>query len=137
MKKKTSLFTIIALAGLMLFGFQSCSQYPDNEGITLVSKTNRLSQTWKLENYKLNDTDLTSIVAGYTESFTKEGVYSYKWGLLDGTGAWTFQNSSAEIKIIGIDDQQSKTLTILKLEEKYFWYYYMSGTDRHEYHMIK
>jgi len=31
---------------------------------------------------------------------------------------------------------KTKTLTILKLEEKAFWYYYMDGTDKIEFHLI-
>ncbi len=124
---------LVALMGLMA---QSCSQYPDNNGITLVSKTDRLSRVWKVDNYKLNDVDFTSLVANYTETFTKDGNYSYQWAILGGTATWTFQNKDAEIQITGVTNQASKTLYILKLEENSFWYYYIDGTDKKEFHMI-
>lgn len=136
MKNKKRSTLLVILAGLMFFGIQSCSQYPDNNGITFVSKTDRVSKTWKVENYKVNETDFTSLVSAYTETFTKEKTYSYQWAIVGGTGTWAFQNSDAEIQITGITNQASKTLYILKLEEKAFWYYYMDGTDKKEFHMV-
>ncbi|HEY5590475.1 MAG TPA: hypothetical protein VIK55_05605 [Paludibacter sp.] len=133
-KKSSAVFVILAV--LMFFGIQSCSQYPDNNGITLVSKVDRVSKTWKVENYKLNDVDYTSMLSGYTETFTKQGAYSYQWAILGGTATWVFQNKDAEIRITGVSNQESKTLFILKLEEKAFWYYYMDGNDKKVFHMI-
>ncbi|MDD4972283.1 MAG: hypothetical protein PHT07_22880 [Paludibacter sp.] len=137
MKKYKNLSVIVVLSLLMLVGVQSCSQYPDNNGITLVSKTDRLSKTWKVENYTENGVDYTSLVSAYTETYTKEGAYSYQWAILGGTGTWEFQNKDAEIRITGISNQTTRTLYILKLEEKEFWYYYMDGTDKKEFHFKK
>jgi hypothetical protein len=136
MKLMKNLFTLVLLAGLTAFGTQSCSQYKDNDGITLESKTERVANTWKVENYKVNDVDYTSLVTAYTETYTAAGAYSYQWAILGGTATWAFQNSNAEIRITGVNNVVSKTLIILKLEEKSFWYYYMDGTDKYEYHLI-
>lgn len=136
MKKGKSLAVIVLLVALMGFAAQSCSQYPDNSGITLVSKTDRVSRVWKVDNYKLNDVDYTSLVSNYTETYTKDGDYSYQWAILGGTATWAFQNKDAEIQITGLTNQASKTLYIMKLEENSFWYYYMDGTDKKEFHMI-
>ena len=38
MKNSKKLFILAILSGLILVGTQSCSQYPDNSGITFVSK---------------------------------------------------------------------------------------------------
>jgi len=135
-KKRSIAFGICILAALMFFGIQSCSQYEDNNGITLVSKTERVANVWKVDNYKVNDVDLTSLYGAYTETFTKEGAYSYQWAILGGTATWAFQNNDAEIKITDVLNVKTKTLTILKLEEKAFWYYYMDGTDKIEFHLI-
>ena len=125
------------LAALTLFGVESCSKYSDNEGITLETRTQRVANTWKVENYKLNDVDLTSLYAGYTETFTQDKAYSYQWGIIGGNGTWAFQNSDKEVQITGINNQTSRTLVILKLEETQFWYYYMDGSNKKEYHMIQ
>ena len=92
MKNKMSFSVIVVLSVLMLVGVQSCSQYPDNSGITLISKVDRISKTWKVDNYKINDVDYTSLVTSYTETYTKQGAYSYQWAILGGTGTWVFQN---------------------------------------------
>jgi len=136
MKNRKNLAVLVVLMGLMLFGFQSCSQYPDNNGITFVSKMDRVSKAWKIENYKVNDVDLTSLVTAYTETYTKQGAYSFQWAILGGTGTWAFQNKDAEIQITGVNNVTSRTIYILKLEEKSFWYYYMDGSDKKEFHLI-
>ena len=137
MKNKMSFKVTVVLAVLMLVGVQSCSQYPDNNGITLVSKIDRVSKTWKVDNYKINGVDYTSLVTSYTETYTKQGAYSYQWAILGGTGTWEFQNKDAEIRISGDNNLTSRTIFILKLEDKEFWYYYIDGADKKEFHFIK
>jgi len=137
MKNKMSFKVTVVLDVLMLVGVQSCSQYPDNNGITLVSKIDRVSKTWKVDNYKINGVDYTSLVTSYTETYTKQGAYSYQWAILGGTGTWEFQNKDAEIRISGDSNLTSRTIFILKLEENEFWYYYIDGADKKEFHFIK
>lgn len=136
MKTKRNL-AVILFSTLLFFSIQSCEKYPDNQLVSLQSRAERVANNWQVDNYKVNGSDYTSLVADYTELFTKEGNYSYQWGLFSGTGTWAFQNNDEEIRITGIDNQTSRDLIILKLEEKEFWYYYMDGTDRHEFHMIQ
>lgn len=138
MKTKIKTITIRIVSTLIiLVTIQSCKKYPEGPTISLRSKTARVSNIWKVENYKINGLDFTSLVSGYTETFTKEGNYSYSWGVLDGSGKWQFQNNEREIKISGISSKSSETLYILKLEQKTFWYYYMDGNNRNEFHMIQ
>ncbi len=137
MKNKIRLTALIILTGLMIVGIQSCQKYSDGPLISLNSRTERVANTWKVDNYKLNGNDYTSLVTDYTETYTKEGNYSYQWGILGGSGTWTFQNNDAEIRITGTDNQSSQTLVIQKLEEKQLWYYYIDGNDTKEFHMIQ
>jgi hypothetical protein len=137
MKNKRKLASIIILSGLMLLGIQSCNKYEDGPMISLSSRAERVANKWKVDNYKVNGTDYTSLVSGYSETYTKEGAYSYQWGILSGTGTWAFQNNDAEIKITGVDNQSTVTLVIQKLEEKQLWYYIMDGNDKKEYHLIQ
>jgi hypothetical protein len=135
---KTKLF-FISLSILLLSapGIQSCKKYPEGPALSLRSKTERISNTWKIENYSVNGADLTSLVSNYTETFTKDNNYSYSWGIINGTGTWAFQNNKMEVKLIGNESFSSRTLIILKLEEKTLWYYYMDGTDKNEVHLIQ
>ena len=135
-RKQISVIAII-FAGLMIPAIQSCKKYPDGPLISFRSRTERVANTWKVDNYKKNGNDYTSLMSGYTETYSKDGNYSYTWGNLSGTGKWAFQNSDKEIKLNGINNQSSQTLVILKLEEKQFWYYYMDGNDKKEFHMVQ
>ncbi|MBI5539429.1 MAG: hypothetical protein HY951_05175 [Bacteroidia bacterium] len=128
---------IIVFLAITIFSVPSCKKYSEGPFFSLISRTERVSNTWKVDNYKFNGNDYTSLVTNYTETYTKNGNYSYNWSAISGTGTWAFQNKDAEIKITGIDNQSTVTLFIIKLEEKQFWYYYMDGTDKKEYHMIQ
>ena len=136
MKNKLKLVAIIVFAVLLFPIIESCKKYDDGPTISLRSRSERISNTWVVENYKINGTDFTSLVSNYTETFSKNKDYSYSWAVLNGSGTWTLQNSDEEIKLNGSDAQSSRTLFILKLEETAFWYYYMNGTDKHELHFV-
>jgi len=133
--KKTGIPYIITIA--VIFLLVGCTKYEDGPWFSLRSRIERVSNTWKVENYIVNGDDLTSLYQGYTETFTSDLNYSYQWGVFGGSGTWAFQNKHKEIRITGISNLSSKTLIILKLKEKEFWYYYMDGDDRKEFHMTE
>lgn len=137
MKKMTKFAVLLIFCGLTIIGTQSCQKYDEGPLISLSTRTSRVANNWKVDNYKVNGTDYTSLVADYKETFTTDHNYSYTWGLLGGTGTWGFENDYAEIRITGTDNLASQTLYILKLEQKQFWYYIMDGADKKEYHMIQ
>jgi hypothetical protein len=134
MLKKSTLF-ILLLVGTMVPFIQGCNKYSEGPILSVLSRTERLANIWKVENYKIDGTDYTSIVTNYTEVFSKSGAYSYDWGILGGSGTWAFQNNDMEVKLTGDDNQTSRTLYILKLEEKALWYYYTDNDKRHEFHL--
>jgi len=131
--KSTAIVTLLLVVGSV---FQGCKKYEEGPMISFKSRTERVSNTWKIDNYKINGSDYTSLMGSYDETFTNKGAYSYNWGLISGSGKWEFQNRDKEIKLNGIEEQSSHTLNILKLEENAFWYYYMKDGDRHEFHLI-
>lgn len=136
MKTKSTILKSITII-IAAISITACQKYEDGPMFSLRTKTERVSNTWKVDNYKLNDNDYTSLFAGYTETYTKDGDFSFNWEIFGGTGSWAFQNNAAEIKLTGIDNVSSQTLTILKLEEKQFWYSYMDGNDTKVFHMIE
>jgi hypothetical protein len=137
MKNTKKISVLVIFAAFVAIGIQGCSKYPDGQMINFQSRTERVANNWKVDNYKVNDVDYTSLVTDYTELYTKEGNYSYQWSLFSGTGTWEFQNRDTEILITGINNQSNTTLVILKLEEKEFWYYYMDGDDKKEFHLVQ
>ncbi len=134
--KNTILALVIGSSLLSVTMLQSCQKYDEGPMVSLRSRKERVANTWKVDNYKINGSDYTSLVTKYTETFTKEGAYSYDWSILNGSGTWKFQNNDKEIKLDGSDGHSSRTLVILKLEEKQFWYYTMDGNDKYEYHLV-
>lgn len=138
MKTKNKISVLLFfLVAISISTFQACRKYSDGPLFSFHSRTERVANTWKVDNYKVNGNDYTSLVSGYTETYTKGGDYYYSFGSLSGTGKWEFQNKDAEIRITGINNQSSQTLYILKLEEKQFWYYYMDGNDKKEFHLVE
>lgn len=136
-KTKIKLSAMLLFLGVLIIPtIQSCKKYEEGPVLSLRTRAERVANTWKVENYKINSSDFTSLATNYTETFTKKGGYSYNWGSFGGTGTWAFQNHDEEIRLSGTDNQSSHTLVILKLEEDAFWYYYMDGNDKHEFHMV-
>jgi hypothetical protein len=135
MKKNISLLLLV-LAILTIPILQSCNKYEDGPMVSLRPRAERVANRWKVENYKIDGADYTSIVSDYTEQFSKDQAYSYTWGSISGAGTWSFQNNDEEIKLSGSDDHSSRTLFITKLEEKAFWYYYMEDNKKNEVHLI-
>jgi len=136
MKSSLKMILLMMVVGTVLPFSQGCQKYSDGPLISLKTKTARISNTWSIDNYKVNGTDYTSLVSGYTETFTKEGDYSYKLSIITGTGTWAFANNNEIVRITGIDNQSNADLVIMKLTDSQFWYYYMDGDDKKEFHMI-
>ena|ERR1041384_1863799 len=137
MKPARSFLPVMIASMLIMPGLQCCKRYPDGPQFSFRSRTSRVASTWKVKSYTVNGDDYTSLVADYTETYSKDGNYSYVWGKFTGTGRWAFQNQDLEISLTGISNQSSYTMVILKMEEKEFWYYYMDGNDQKEFHMIQ
>lgn len=134
--KKNRIVLIVLLSLMVIPAIQSCQKYAEGPSISLRTRTERVSNRWEVENYKINGSDYTSLFSGYDETYSKSGAYSYNWGIINGEGTWKFQNDDEEIQLTGNDNHSSRKLIILKLEEKAFWYYYMDGDDKHELHLV-
>jgi hypothetical protein len=135
--KTTTLSLCLVLLGACLFTLPSCKKYPDGPSISLRSKSERVANTWKVDTYTINGSDYTSLASGYIQTFSKDGNYSFSMGSVMGSGKWEFQNDEMQIQVTGVSNQSSETLFILKLREHQFWYYYMDGNDRNEFHLVQ
>lgn len=133
MKKHLHLAVLLVVVTI---GFSNCSKYPDGPLMSIHTRTNRLANTWKIENYKKNGTDLTSLTTSYTETFSKNGSYAYSWSLSSGSGSWRFSNSDKEVVLTGTDNQSSRVLTISRLEEDALWYSYSDNGDTYVIHLV-
>lgn len=129
----------IATLLLLILVFTSCKKYPEGPSLSFRSKTARVSNTWKVEKVLMNGNDVTSafLDISYTETYDKDGNYSYNSTQGNGAGKWTFQNNDLEIKRSGVSGQSTEDLTILLLKEKSFWYSLNDGSDSYEFHFIE
>ncbi len=106
--KKTIVF-ILSIVILTTIN-QGCKKYEEGPMISLRSKTERVANTWKVEKYLKNGVDETADRASkkrnYTETFTKDGVWSYYYIQTDNNGTdeiksdagkWQFDNDKKEI----------------------------------------
>jgi len=138
MNKKTTRIIIFNLFKILLVAqFISCNDTQNNGDKETENKRALLSKSWKIDLYTVNDINYTSLIYNYVETFRSSGQYNYSWSIFEGSGVWHFQNKDTEIKLKGIDKQASRTLTILKLEEKRLWYYFQDSVGKHEFKLIK
>ena len=133
MTTKNIFFIILIISASLT----SCKKYEEGPALSLRSKTARVANTWKVVSYTINGVDNTSFLTSinYTETYDKDGNYSYNSSAGTGLGKWEFQSDKEQIKRSGVSGQSTETLEILRLKEKKFWYYYLDGNDRHEIHL--
>ncbi len=142
-KNNLALFVLIAV--LVFPGLQGCKKYPDGPSISMRSKAARLDNSWRVEFYSKNGSnesaEFMAKKVSYIETFTKDNRWSYTYinpndgKLKSGEGSWQFLNDDNQILIT--EGSESKVLTILKLEEKQFWFYYSDGDDLKEFHLVQ
>lgn len=122
---------------LIIGALAGCKKYEEGPSLSFRSRAARVANTWKVDSYTINGADNTSVLTNinYLETYDKDGNYSYSSSLGTGSGRWEFQSDDQEIKRSGVSSQSTETLVILRLKEKEFWYYYLDGNDRHEFHL--
>jgi len=132
MKNKGQVLLVLFAIGLI---FSGCSKYDENKGISLKSKTKRISQIWKIDNFVLaNGTTIQpGAEEGYVEFKDNGKVISH---YVDGStveGNWGFINKKKQIswsneyitdieQVVIFDDSY-----ILKLTNEEFWLKEQSG----------
>jgi hypothetical protein len=134
MKTKNILICILLIASSLA----SCKKYPEGPSISLRSRTARVTNTWKMEMVMENGSDITSTLNNihYTETYDKNGNYSYNSTAGSGSGRWMFENKETHIRRQAVSGQPTVDLIILRLKEKSFWYRYTDGNEVFEFHLI-
>lgn len=149
--KKLNLFALIALA-ITLIGISGCEKY--EEGGVVRKGDDKIISTWKLQSYHFNGTDETSLIyiSNYSEQYAENGtytrIYTDKNGDVDNeSGTWSLSDDNKEVQISGvssINDFSDKTnsvssskFIILKLTDSEYWYSFINGSDKHEFHFTK
>lgn len=134
-------FFLLLLVFLFLYG---CKKYEDGPSLSLRPKKWRLSGSWHVEQMLVNGQDMTSAYYPnheYYESYEVGGSFTYTAGTSitspTGTGAWRWIDHKKEILRTASLSSADGIITILKLENKSFWYFYQAGSSTYEMHMVQ
>ena len=115
----------------VLFFLSSCKKYPDGPGLSLISKTERLSNSWKVSQVLENDVDKTSdyqfAFTDYNLVIKNDGNYTINYkalGILtvNESGKWTFNGDKTKVILDpSSNNNPNNELVILKLMEDELW----------------
>lgn len=138
MKKNTLILAVVFCA----LSLVSCSKYEEGPAISLRSKKERVSNTWKIENAYRSGEDVTEDYDQYTLTMTKDGdarlVAIYTSGAFtfeyETNGTWKFENSKEVLVLDFEDNDADNKYQILKLKEDELWLREQGGED--ELHLI-
>lgn len=144
MKHSLKAGTIILSLMILIAG---CKKYPDGPAISLISKKERMANTWHLSNYYENGvdrtTDFNNTFQGVYITFDKGGNYHFYYkvyGLVEynENGTWNFTNDDKDFMTNpSTGNGSTATHHILKLKEKELWYYDDADNNgiKREYHL--
>jgi hypothetical protein len=126
--KKITLF--LTLAGLLLLTF-SCKKYPDGPSFTLLSKKERLENSWAMSKAYEDGVDKTgdyqSAFKDYNLIFTKSGAYSYSYSFygfytVSENGNWVFNSDKTKLIFDPASNNDANyEWTILRLKDEELW----------------
>jgi hypothetical protein len=127
MTKKIFLFGIT-----LLFFTTSCSKYEFGPAFSLVSRTDRITNSWQYANVFRNGLDITlgensldQIYSNSSIGLAIDGRFSYVDDFRDsvtiqGDGNWEFIENDEKLLLI-YDDGTRRTLRITRLERAFLW----------------
>jgi hypothetical protein len=128
MYHKKFLSVSLALASVAVLA-TGCSKYEDGPGISLVSRTERVANTWVIEKAMADGEDVTSAYEQYVLALTTEGAASLEadytvFGVVvstQTTGTWSFANDEEQLVLDFEEDLADGTYLINRLTQTELW----------------
>jgi len=141
MLSKTKLSVSILLIAFTAITFTSCEDYPEGPAISLISKTNRVANNWRVAQALNDGIDVTSDYDKYELNLSKTGTaelianYSILGSDFEFTtaGTWAFVNDSEKISFNYENNNADGIFQILKLKEDEMWLKEDGGTTEIHY----
>ena len=127
-------FIKILVIGLVLISVVSCNKYESGPFVSLVSRTNRITQSWDYSAVYRNGLDITSGIDtsghDYSQSrigFAEDNRFSYYNEINGeeyiGDGFWEFIDDDNSLKLIFEDSAMTqKVYKITRLEQNFLWF---------------
>ena len=121
--------TTLLLAFTVTLLATSCKQYDDGQMFSLRSKTERISNTWRVDKATNGGNDVTSSFDQYELQLLSNGDATlaalYSLGSLsfefETTGTWSFEDSKEDLRLDFENDAADRTYEILRLKEDELW----------------
>ena len=134
---------LLALVLILMMFSTACRKYPDGPSISLISKKERVSNTWNAQQVFRNDIDRTTTYAVYRMEFTKSGRLTWTVQEVGGpeatiTAFWELASSDRQIKITfdlpdpNTGETRLLYLDILRLKETEMWIEYLADGDEYQ-----
>ncbi len=136
---------LLALLGAsIVLSEAGCKKYEDGPGISFVSRKDRISNTWKIEQVTQNGEDVTvqynSNNANFRYDINKNGSITASGTVLsipyNVSGSWTFQSNDEEIRV-SFPNTGDVVYIILRLKQKELWLKEVNNGNTYEYHFIQ
>jgi hypothetical protein len=120
-------FLILPLIALsLIFLTPSCSKYPNGSKFTLLTKTNRMVNDWKLTSYMINGNEFVESQPEISLVIEKDGTYSWTatqtvLGQIQSEfehGTWSFNDDKTSLLILTDGEEIPVGYTITELRSK-------------------
>jgi hypothetical protein len=120
-------FLILPLIALsLIFLTPSCSKYPNGSKFTLLTKTNRMVNDWKLTSYMINGNEFIESQPEISLVIEKDGTYSWSatqtvLGQIQSEfehGTWSFNDDKTSLLILTDGEEIPVGYTITELRSK-------------------
>ncbi len=120
-------FLILPLIALsLIFLTPSCSKYPNGSKFTLLTKTNRMVNDWKLTSYMINGNEFIDNQPEISLVIEKDGTYSWTatqtvLGQIQSEfehGTWSFNDDKTSLFILTDGEEIPVGYTITELRSK-------------------
>ena len=135
--KKISL-VLMSLA-VFAFVFVGCKKYEEGPTISLASKKSRVVNTWTIEKWIDNGTDITQayllLYPDFTVDMKKDNTYILTYtGSLSETGTWDFDSKKEHIVRTPSGGSSATSYEIIRLKSNELWVKEVDGSDVTEIH---
>ena len=120
-------FLILPLIAVsLIFLTPSCSKYPNGSKFTLLTKSNRMVNDWKLTSYMINGNEFIESQPEISLVIEKDGTYSWTatqtvLGQIQSEfehGTWSFNDDKTSLMILTDGEEIPVGYTIIELRSK-------------------
>jgi len=135
-KLKSKIAMFFSVIAITLIAFTSCETYTEGPLVSLVSKTDRVANNWKVAQALDNGTDVTANYNQYELNLSKDGSaeltakYTFLGANFDyvTSGTWAFVSDSEKISFNYENNNADGVYQILKLKTDEMWLKEDGGT---------